>query len=309
MYFKYFKPSYLELVRTGELEKRVSILKEKLKNCSLCPRNCRVNRFEQRGTYCRTGINPVVSSFGPHFGEESPLVGTHGSGTIFFSFCNLKCVFCQNYEISQLGIGKEVTVNDLAQMMISLQERGCHNINFVTPTHVVPQIVESLLIAVREGLKIPLVYNSGGYDSDETIRLLDGIFDIYMPDIKYSDDKHSKKYSSAPGYFDVVKKAVKEMHRQVGDLQVSDDGIAMRGLLVRHLVLPEDIAGTEKVMEFLAREISIHTYVNIMDQFRPCYRASEFKEISRRISSDEFESAILIAKKFNLYRFDGLYSY
>lgn len=306
MYFKYFKPSYLALFKTGELEKRVAILKEKLKNCVLCPRNCMVNRYEQKGTYCKTGINPVVSSFGPHFGEESPLVGTYGSGTIFFTFCNLRCLFCQNYEISQSGLGEEVDTQTLAKMMLSLQERGCHNINFVTPTHVVPQIVESLLIAVREGLKIPLVYNSGGYDLDETIRLIDSIFDIYMPDIKYSDDKHSKKYSSAPGYFEVVKKAVKEMHRQVGDLQVSDDGIAMNGLLVRHLVLPDGIAGSEKVMKFLAEEISIHTYINIMEQYSPCYNAYEFKELTRRITHNEFESAVLLAQKYNLYRFNGI---
>lgn len=307
MYFKNFKPSYLDLHRSGELQKRVEILKEKLKNCELCPRKCRVNRYSEKGTYCKTGINPVVSSFGPHFGEESPLVGTSGSGTIFFTFCNLRCVFCQNYEISQIGIGEEVNTTVLARMMISLQERGCHNINFVTPTHVVPQIVEALLFAVEDGLRIPLVYNSGGYDSEDTIRLLDGIFDIYMPDIKYSDDRNAKKYSCAPGYFEFAKKAIKEMHRQVGDLQISDDGIAMRGLLIRHLVLPEGIAGTGEIMRFLAKEISPHTYVNVMDQYRPCYRAGEFEEISRRIYQEEFVNAVEIARKSGLYRFDGNY--
>ncbi len=307
MHFKDFRPSYLELYRTGELEKRVNIFREKLKSCSICPRNCRVNRYRERGTYCRTGINPVVSSFGPHFGEELPLVGIYGSGTIFFTFCNLRCVFCQNYEISQRGIGEEVTSQELARMMLFLQERGCHNINLVSPTHVVPQILEALLIAAGEGLHIPLVYNSGGYDTEETISILDGIIDIYMPDIKYSDDRFSKKYSSAPNYFEVVKGAVKEMHRQVGDLQISDDGIAMRGLLVRHLVLPEGIAGTESVMRFLAEEISVNTYVNIMDQYRPCYNAYQFNEISRRITQKEFDSAVSMAKKYNLYRLDGFY--
>ncbi len=306
MYFKDFKPSYLRLYRTGELEKRVNICREKLRNCNICPRNCRVNRYEQRGTYCRTGLNPVVSSVGPHFGEESPLVGIHGSGTIFFTFCNLKCVFCQNYEISQLGTGEEITPEELSKMMLSLQGRGCHNINLVSPTHVVPQILEALLIAAGEGLHIPLVYNSGGYDTEETISILDGIIDIYMPDIKYSDDRFSRKYSSAPNYFEVVKVAVKEMHRQVGDLQISDDGIAMRGLLVRHLVLPEGIAGSESVMKFLAEEISIHTYINIMDQYRPCYNAFKFKELSRRITYNEFESALFLAQKYNLYRFNSI---
>jgi putative pyruvate formate lyase activating enzyme len=309
MYFKNFKPSYLELYKTGELEKRLNALKEKLTNCDLCPRRCGVNRFKEKGTYCKTGINSVVSSSGPHFGEESPLVGTTGSGTIFFTFCNLRCCFCQNYEISQLGIGEEVNTRTLARMMISLQERGCVNINFVTPTHVVFQIAEALLFAVEDGLRIPLVYNSSGYDSEETIRLLDGIFDIYMPDIKYSDNENAKKYSGAPDYFEFAKGAVKEMHRQVGDLQLSDEGIAIKGLIVRHLVLPEGLAGTEKVMKFIAEEVSVHTYINIMEQFRPCYRAKEFNELSRRISPDEFEDAISIAKKFNLYRFDGLYSY
>ncbi len=306
MYFKDFKPSYLRLYRTGELEKRVNICREKLRNCNICPRNCRVNRYEQRGTYCRTGLNPVVSSVGPHFGEESPLVGIHGSGTIFFTFCNLKCVFCQNYEISQLGTGEEITPEELSKMMLSLQGRGCHNINLVSPTHVVPQILEALLIAAGEGLHIPLVYNSGGYDTEETISILDGIIDIYMPDIKYSDDRFSRKYSSAPNYFEVVKVAVKEMHRQVGDLQISDDGIAMRGLLVRHLVLPEGIAGSESVMKFLGEEISIHTYINIMDQYRPCYNAFKFKELSRRITYNEFESALFLAQKYNLYRFNSI---
>lgn len=307
MIFNNFKPSYIRLAKTGELKKRAELLKERLKDCTLCPRKCRVNRFEKPGTYCKTGSKALVSSFGPHFGEETPLVGRNGSGTIFFTHCNLRCVFCQNYDISQGGNGEEVDVQDLAKLMLALQKRGCHNINFVTPTHVVPQIVEALCIAVEEGLSVPLVYNSGGYDLVETISMLEDIFDIYMPDIKYGDSRNAIKYSSAPDYFEVARSAVKEMHRQVGDLQISDDGIAMRGLLVRHLVMPRGINGAEKVMRFLAEEISPHTYVNIMDQYRPCYKAFNYEELNRHITQDEFEESLEIAKRHGLYRFDGLY--
>jgi len=305
MLFASFRPSYIDLYRSGELKERLDRLKEKLESCDICPRKCKINRYEKAGTYCKTRLYPWVSSFGPHFGEEAPLVGRMGSGTIFFTHCNLRCVFCQNYDISQKGVGEEIDIATLARIMLQLQEQGCHNINLVTPTHVVPQIVEALFIAVREGLHIPLVYNSGGYDSEDTIRLLNGIIDIYMPDIKYSDDAHSKRYSQAPDYFEIAKKAIKEMHRQVGDLQISDDGIAMRGLLVRHLVLPGGRAGTANVMEFLAEEISVHTYVNIMEQYRPCYNASKYPEIARRITSEEFLEAMEIARKAGIYRIDG----
>lgn len=251
------------------------------------------------------GSEPVVSSHHLHFGEESCLVGTSGSGTIFFSSCNLACVYCQNWEISQLRLGSEVSVKRLGEMMIELQNQGGHNLNFVSPTIWVPQILKALVLAVEKGLKIPLVYNTGGYDSVETLKLLDGVVDIYMPDVKYSDNRAGLKYSNAPDYWDVVRKAIKEMHRQVGDL-VIENGLAGKGLLIRHLVLPNDLAGTEKVMRFLTKEISPDTYLNIMDQYWPTHKAGQHPELSRRITREELEKAIGVARKFGLYRFDKL---
>ncbi|MFN3739922.1 MAG: radical SAM protein [Thermodesulfovibrionales bacterium] len=287
-------------------EKRIEELYSLLRECRLCPRNCKVNRLEGKRGFCRTGSKPVVSSWGPHFGEERPLVGRHGSGTIFFTYCNLGCLYCQNWTISHLGEGEETTVERLANIMLLLQAEGCHNINLVTPTHQTPMIVEAIYIARDRGLEIPIVYNCGGYESVETLRLLDGIIEIYMPDIKYMSGEFAKKYSLAPDYPEIVKAAIKEMYRQVGDLIIDKRGIAIKGLLVRHLVLPDNIAGTEEVVRFIAEEVSKDTYINIMDQYRPCYRAFEFLELSRRITPEEYNSAIKAAIKAGLKRIDGV---
>ena len=244
----------------------------------------------------------MVSAYHPHFGEEKVLVGEKGSGACFLCSCNLACVYCQNYEISQLRIGKEVSFEKLAEIMMELQSRGCHNINLVTPTPQIPQIVKALSIAIEKGLKLPLVYNTNAYDSVETLKLLDGIIDIYMPDIKYSDDKNALKYSNAPHYFKIMKAAIKEMHRQVGDLILDEEGIAVKGLLIRHLVLPNNLAGTEKIIKFIAKEISPNSFVNIMDQYYPCFRADQYLKLSRRITQEEYSQAINLAKKAGLKR-------
>jgi putative pyruvate formate lyase activating enzyme len=275
-----------------------------LKSCTLCPRSCRVDRLKGQKGYCRTGRHAVLSSYAPHFGEENPLVGTRGSGTIFFAHCNLLCLFCQNYEISHLGEGREAQGKKLAGAMLQLQEMGCHNINFVSPTHVVPQILEALPIAIRGGLKIPLVYNTGTYDSIETLRLLDGIFDIYMPDLKFMEGEASQKYCQAEDYPERAQLAIREMHRQVGDLKINRQGMAERGLLVRHLVMPGGLAGTRRAMVFLFREISPNTYVNIMAQFRPCGPAKDDPPLNRRISEVEFEEAVQIAGEEGIRRLD-----
>ena len=246
----------------------------------------------------------MVSSYGPHFGEEVPLVGRHGSGTIFFAFCNLHCVFCQNYTISQLGEGRAVDGEELAGMMLSLQARGCHNINLVSPTHVVPFVLEALPLAANKGLFLPLVYNTGGYDSVETLELLDGIVDIYMPDMKYADEKTAERLSGIKDYPRMNQAAVREMHRQVGDLQLDGQGVARRGLLVRHLVLPERLAGTGEVVRFLAREVSTDTYLNIMAQYHPCYKAYEIPPLARPVSESEFSEAIALARRQGLSRLD-----
>ena len=295
-------PSYIPLHEKGELHQRAQLLKELLKECRLCPRECRVNRLEGKVGVCQAGTELVVSSAFPHFGEESPLVGRHGSGTIFLTHCNLRCTFCQNYDISHLGKGERITSSDLVGVMLRLQGMGCHNINFVTPTQYTPQIVSSLPEAIEKGLRIPIVYNCSGYESVEVIRLLEGVVDIYMPDVKYLDEEHSKRFSNAPAYPDVVKRALKEMHRQVGDLTMDSRGVAERGLLIRHLVMPNGVASSEAVLQFISEEISVHSYVNIMDQYRPEYRASEHPEINRRISHKEFLEAIQWAKCFHLYR-------
>ncbi|MEO0101766.1 MAG: radical SAM protein [candidate division WOR-3 bacterium] len=292
------KPSYLSRNLKEIKEKVLSLLAE----CRICPRECGVNRLRNEKGHCQTGRYAVVSSYGPHFGEEPELVGNSGSGTIFFSYCNLNCLYCQNYEISQLGEGRERDEEALAKIMLYLQEIGCHNINLVSPTHIVPQFLEALELAVKEGLKIPIVYNSGGYDKVETLKLLEGIIDIYMPDAKYADDENSKKYSNAPNYFAINKLALKEMHRQVGDLICDERGIAQRGLIIRHLVLPNRIAGSFRVLEFIAREISKDTYVNIMAQYRPCYHACRYLELSRRITDEEFKEVIEYAKSLGLHR-------
>jgi putative pyruvate formate lyase activating enzyme len=259
--------------------------------CRVCPRECGVDRINGEVGNCRAGLKVKVSSYHQHFGEEPPLVGRHGSGTIFLTHCNLHCVYCQNYEISQLGLGSEVTLDELAQMMLKLQQLGCHNINFVTPTPWVPQLVQALAIAQRKGLDIPIVYNCGGYESLETLRLLEGIVDIYMPDIKYAKNSSSLKYSAVENYWEVVQSALKEMHRQVGDLIV-EKGIAKRGLLIRHLVLPNRIAGSKQCFEFIRRELSNNTMVNVMAQYYPTYKASQYSEINRRITTQEYREAL-----------------
>jgi putative pyruvate formate lyase activating enzyme len=297
--------AYVKLLRTGELQQRVEEARSILEECRLCGRECGVNRLETtKGAVCRTGDKAVVSSFSAHFGEEDPLVGQHGSGTIFFTNCNLKCQFCQNYEISQLGEGREVAPEELATMMLHLQDRNCHNVNFVSPTHVIPQILDALLIAAEKGLRVPLVHNSGGYDSLEALELLDGIVDIYMPDMKYGDAEAGRMYSKVEDYPSVNQAGVKEIHRQVGDLTMDDQGIAQRGLLVRHLVLPNNLAGTGEIVQFLAKEISPETYLNVMAQYRPTYKAQQYPEINRRPSAQEMEEAVDLALKAGLTRLD-----
>jgi putative pyruvate formate lyase activating enzyme len=297
-----FIPSYIPLFDQGDLSRRVRVLQEFLRECQLCPRECRVNRLDGEVGYCGAGSELMVSSAFPHFGEERPLVGDHGSGTIFLTHCNLRCIFCQNYDISHLGGGERITTLEMARAMVKLQEIGCHNINFVTPTHYAPQIVASLQKAIEMGLRLPIVYNCSGYESVEVIQLLDGVVDIYMPDIKYMDEKYSRRFSNAPDYPEVVKKVLKEMYRQVGDLMTNSKGIAERGLLIRHLVMPGGIASSKSVLKFIAEEISVHSYVNIMDQYRPEYRAHEYAEISRRITHKEYLEAIQLARGFCLYR-------
>jgi putative pyruvate formate lyase activating enzyme len=297
-----FIPSYIRLFEKGELQQRIKILKEILKECRLCPRECGVNRVNGEVGVCQAGLEPMVSSAFPHFGEEPPLVGYHGSGTIFLTHCNLRCLFCQNYDISHLGNGDPMTSSDIARVMVRLQEMGCHNINFVTPTHYAPQIVASLPEAIEKGLRLPIVYNCSGYESIEVIRLLEGVVDIYMPDAKYMDGKHSKKFSNAPDYPEIIKKVLKEMHRQVGDLTANSEGIAERGLLIRHLVMPNGVASSEAALRFIAEEVSVHSYVNIMDQYRPEYRAHEFPEINRRITQKEYLEATQWARRYQLYR-------
>ena len=279
-----------------------------MEECRLCPRHCGVNRLAGESGECRITSRVVISSYGPHFGEEALLVGRHGSGTIFFTYCNLQCVFCQNYTISQLGEGRAVDREELAGMMLSLQAKGCHNINLVSPTHVVPFIVDALELAVSKGLHLPLVYNSGGYDSVETLGLLDGIIDIYMPDMKYSDGKVAEQLSGIKDYPKVNKAAVREMHRQVGDLQIDEEGVALRGLLVRHLVLPNRLAGTQEVVCFLAQEVSTNTYLNIMAQYRPSYKAFDIPQLARPVLAQEFYGAIDLAHQQGLYRLDRVYT-
>jgi len=286
------------------LTARVKRAKSILEECCLCPRCCGVNRLASESGKCHVAGQVIVSSYGPHFGEEAPLVGKHGSGTIFFSYCNLQCVYCQNYSISQLGEGVEAGREELARMMLSLQAKGGHNINLVSPTHVVPFILDALELAVTKGLYLPLVYNSGGYDSVETLELLDGIVDIYMPDMKYADEKTAKQLSGIKDYPSINKAAIKEMHRQVGDLWIDEEGVAKRGLLVRHLVLPHGLAGTQEVVRFLAQEVSANTYLNIMAQYHPCYQAFAIPQLARPVNRQEFHEAINLAHRQGLHRLD-----
>lgn len=299
-----FKPGYVSLMESGELMIRTASATELLQDCTVCPWDCHVDRTQGELGQCRIGRRAKVYGFMAHHGEELPLSGTQGSGTIFFSGCNMHCQYCQNEDISQEYYGMDIEAEKLAEMMLSLQERGCHNINLVSPSHVVPQILEALAIAARKGLSLPLVYNTGGYDKVETLRLLDGIVDIYMPDMKYANEENARKYSKVRNYPSINQAAVREMHRQAGDLQLDQDGIARKGLLVRHLVLPEGIAGTGKIMRFIAEEISKDTYVNIMDQYRPEYCARKFPELSRRLNRQEYLQAVNLAVEEGLKRLD-----
>jgi len=289
------------LLSKNELADRIEAAYKLLESCRVCPRECGVNRLEDnKSGFCKSGLNPVISSVSPHHGEEPPLSGTRGSGTIFFTNCNLRCVYCQNYPISQMGNGAERTPGELACQILYLQEQGCHNLNLVTPTHFMPQILKALGIAKERGFTLPIVYNTGGYESLEALRILDGIVDIYLPDMRYSDDRIALKYSIAPHYPEINRSAIKEMYRQVGNLAVDEKGIARRGLIIRHLILPGGISGTEEIMKFLAEEVSKDVSISLMSQYFPAYKAIEMKELSRRITFAEYEEAYQIMQKYEL---------
>lgn len=300
------EPAYLRLYETGQLKQRVERALESLRCCMVCPRNCKVDRLADKFAVCKTGRYAVVSSFFPHFGEEDCLRGWKGSGTIFFSGCNLRCVFCQNFDISWQLQGRPAPPRELSTMMLELQARGCHNINFVTPEHVVPQIIEALPFAIEDGLRLPIVYNTSAYDSMESLHLMDGIVDIYMPDFKYWDSGMARKYSKAPDYPEVARRTIKEMYRQVGDLILDEEGLAKHGLIIRHLVMPENIAGTREVMRWIAQELSPTTYVNVMAQYYPAGKVSarEYPEINRRVKPSEYEQALDEAWRVGLKRLD-----
>ena len=298
------QPAFRELFQAGRLTERAEEIFQKLACCDLCPRNCRVNRLKGEIGSCGVGELAWVSSYGPHHGEEAPLRGRYGSGTIFFSGCNLSCVYCQNADISQKLSGRPVTPHELASFMLELQYLGCHNINLVSPTHVAGQIAKAIALAAEQGLLLPIVYNTGGYDALETLVLLDGLVDIYMPDMKYSQVEMGERYSDVPEYPAINQRALLEMHRQVGDLILDPAGIARKGLLVRHLVLPGDLAGSSAILRFIAEEISIDTYLNIMDQYRPAYQARRFPELDRRITRSEFQAVIKEAEEWGFSRLD-----
>ena len=297
-------PRYCLAHRNASLQAKALQAVARLSDCTLCPRQCRVNRKAGERGFCRTGEQAVVASWHAHFGEEDPLVGKNGSGTIFFSHCNLLCNFCQNFEISHQGEGCEISSEALAQIMLNLQAAGCHNINFVTPSHVVPQILSALVIAAENGLEVPLVYNSSGYDSVDTLKILDGVIDIYMPDFKFWDSTIAEQTCRAPDYPEAARRAIVEMHRQVGDLVIGTDGVASGGLLVRHLVLPQELAGTSQVMTFIAEQVSSNTYVNIMNQYRPCGRAAEVEAMDRPVTRKEYIDAVTEARAAGITRLD-----
>jgi len=289
------------MVSQDELEVRIEAAYSNLEHCKVCPRECGVNRLkDDKLGFCRSGLDPVIASVSPHQGEEPPISGTKGSGTIFLANCNMRCEYCQNYPISQMGHGTARTIGELACSMLSLQEAGCHNLNLVTPTHYVPQILKAIGIARERGFSLPIVYNTSGYDSVEMLTLLNGVVDIYMPDMRYADNAAAVRYSVAPYYVQINQAAVKEMYRQVGNLVMDKDGIATRGLLVRHLVLPNKVSGTEEVMKFLSKEISKDVYVSLMSQYFPAYRAAESKQLSRRITEEEYDEAYAMKIKYGL---------
>jgi len=302
-----FEPAYLRLFESGELRQRLESALGELRSCRLCPRDCGVNRLKNRGGVCKTGRYAIVSSHFAHFGEEDCLRGTRGSGAIFFSWCNLRCVFCQNYDISRLGEGRTTLPGELAGMMLHLQEVGCHNINFVTPEHVVPQILEALLLAIERGLRLPLVYNTGAYDSLESIKLMEGVIDIYMPDFKLWNAEMARRYLNAPNYPEAARRAIVEMHRQVGPLVFDENGLALRGLLVRHLVMPGFIEETRQILTWIAQQLRPHTYVNLMDQYFPAGKVTDtdYTEINRRITSKEYQLVLEAARAVGPHRLDG----
>jgi len=298
-----YAPGYLKLLKTGELHEKADALMALLRNCTLCPRGCCVDRTAGSLGYCRSGYLPIISSYCAHHGEEPVLSGRKGSGTIFFGNCNLRCVFCQNHQISQPVCSlkeKEVGFETLADMMLELQSQGCHNINFVSPSHFAAQIAMAVDIAASKGLMIPLVYNTNGYDSLDTLRLLEGIIDIYLPDIKYSDDNAALEYSKAGDYVEHSRSAIIEMKRQVGDLVIDSEGIAQRGLIIRHLVLPNDLAGSRESLRFIAEKVGRETYLSVMSQYFPTHKAAEYPLISRPISSREYEKVLEWLDRFGL---------
>jgi putative pyruvate formate lyase activating enzyme len=299
-----FRPAYLHLLETGELQQRVDEAYRRMERCEMCAVRCRVNRRAGKLGSCRTGENARLSSYGPHLGEEAPLRGWRGSGTVFFGGCNLRCQYCQNADISQTDHGQEVAPEELARVLLELQARGCHNINFVSPSHVIPQILAAVYVAAQAGLQIPLVFNTGGYDTIESLHLLDGVIDIYMPDMKYSNAQIARRYSKIINYPNINQQAVREMHRQVGNLQVGKDGLAQRGLLVRHLVLPNGLAGTQAVAQFLAEEISPETYFNVMDQYRPAFQAHLYPRLNRPVTAQEYLDALAEARRAGLVHMD-----
>ena len=285
-----FSPAYITLYKSGELSKRVKLAREILSGCILCPRNCRINRNLSQSGFCRSGKDAKVYSTQAHFGEEPPISGRAGSGTIFFANCSLRCIFCQNYPFSQLGEGEIVSIEKLAGMMLDIKNKGCHNINLVSPTHFVPQILGALEIAVDKGLDLPLVYNTNGYESLSTLKLLQGIVDIYLPDLKYSDNRVAEKYSGASNYWEAAKEALREMYKQVGNLKTKQ-GVAYRGLIVRHLILPKGLSGTKEVLNFLAKEVSSSVHISLMRQYYPAFKAQGFPPLDRPITKEEYLEA------------------
>lgn len=303
-----FEPAYMTLYRSGKLQRRAQAALERLADCHVCPRNCGVDRLANKTAACKSGRYALVGSHFPHFGEEDCLRGWNGSGTIFFSWCNLRCVFCQNFDVSQDGAGVEARPERLAQMMLALQEQGCHNINFVTPEHVVPQLLEALPLAVERGLRLPIVYNTSAYDSLDSLHLMEGIVDIYMPDFKFWDPGTARSLARAADYPERAREAIAEMHRQVGVLKVGPDGLARRGLLVRHLVMPGQESEAAAIFSWLVTELSPDTYVNVMGQYRPQFKVTEkpdrYRDINRRSQPDEMAAAFAAARRAGLWRFD-----